>query len=271
MRISIADAVRATHAYARIFDYQLSEEELRFWCVYRVLPKRYRARQVKPHRSVHPHHKWEIARHTAGWLSRVPTIELIGVTGALSMDNAQERDDIDLLIITKARTIWITRLLITLLLDLFSLRRRPGDIEYKDKICLNMFMTSHGLALSRKERDLFTAHEVLQMKPVWDRGGTYQKFLQANRWVAKFLPTAWRHKYQVSSIKYKNTQSILRFFEPLAKNLQLWYMRRRITTEIVSDTIIRFHPIDARDWIYRELQRKLGGTNIPLDKIFYGR
>jgi len=259
--------------YADIFDYRLSDEELRYWCVYRVLPKRYtsyRTQRTTHRREKYSRRKWEIAG-SLWWLNVFPTIELIGVTGALAMNNASEDDDIDLLIITKPGALWITRFVVTVILDLFSLRRRPGEQEYKNKICLNMFMSSNALSLPAKERDLFAAHEVLQMKPLWDRGETYQRFLQANNWVERFLPTAWRDKYQVSSIKYQNTQSILRFLEPLAKTIQLWYMRKRRTTEVVSDTVIRFHPVDARDWIYRELQRRLRGTNIPLDKIFYGR
>jgi len=50
-------------------------------------------------------------------------------------------------------------------------------------------------ALPESERDLFSAHEVLQMEPVFDRGNTYKKFLLANKWVKTFLPNAWRYRY----------------------------------------------------------------------------
>ena len=273
MRETLSDAVRITIAYADIFDYRLSEEELRFWCVYRVLLKRFvhhNNHQRPTHNWVSSRRKWKIAG-SLWWLRLLPTIECIGVTGALAMNNADVHDDIDFLIITKSGTLWTTRLIVTFLLDLFHLRRRPGDHKFKDKICLNMFMSSDALAIPSKERDLFTAHEVLQMKPLWDRDGTYQKFLKANRWVEKFLPTAWRETYYASRVKHQQTRSLLRFLEPIAKFLQLWYMRKRRTTEVVSDTIIRFHPVDAREWIYRELQKRLRATKIPLDNIFYGR
>ncbi|MBI4062375.1 hypothetical protein HY410_00480 [Candidatus Gottesmanbacteria bacterium] len=272
MRISEAAAVRITRAYANIFDYQLSEEELRFWCVYRVLPEYNHSRRIKPRRYT-SRHKWNIAHRVAWWLKIIPTVTCIGVTGGLAMNNAKGDDDIDFLVITKPATLWITRLVTTLVLDLFSLRRRPGDKTYKDKICLNMFMSADALAVPEYERDLFVAHEVLQMKPLWDRNETYQKFLKTNSWVKKFLPTAWKEKnYELRITNYEEkSRSSLRLLEPLAKKIQLWYMRKRRTTEVISDTLIRFHPVDAREWIYRELQKRLRGTNIPLDKIFYSR
>lgn len=273
MRVTEAQALRITIAYADIFDYPMSEEELRYWCVYRVLPKRYVPRSTKRiairhRRAMYSRRKWKIA-DSLWWLRIIPTIECIGVTGALAMNNADRYDDIDFLIISKPSSLWITRLLVTVILDLFSLRRRPGDRAYKDKICLNMFMTTDALAVPIKERDLFTAHEVLQMKPLWDRCGTYQAFLNANQWAKKFLPTAWASKVKGSTFIIR--RSALSFFEPMARTFQFWYMKKRRTTEVVSDTLIRFHPVDARDWIYRELRKRLHGTNIPLDKIFYGR
>ena len=57
--------------------------------------------------------------------------------------------------------------------------------------------------------------------------------------------------------------------ERIAKLLQLWYMRKRRTTEVVSDKVLRFHPRDARVWVKQELQHRLDRFNIPLDKIFY--
>lgn len=273
MRVTEAQALRITIAYADIFDYPMSDEELRYWCVYRVLSKRYVHRSTKRpairhRRAAYSARKWKIAG-SLWWLRLLPTIECIGVTGALAMNNADLHDDIDFLIITKSGTLWTTRLMTTFLLDLFNLRRRPGDRKFRDKICLNMFITSDALAVPKSEQDLFTAHEVLQMKPLWDRGNTYGQFLYANSWVRKFLPTAWASKVKGSTFIIR--RSALSFLEPAARALQLWYMRNRRTTEVVSDTVIRFHPVDARDWIYRALRVRLRGTNIPLDKIFYGR
>ena len=90
-------------------------------------------------------------------------------------------------------------------------------------------------------------------------------------WVKKFLPTAWREKSKESKVYSVQKKTTFHLLEPLARTAQLWYMRNRRTTEVVSNTLIRFHPVDAREWIYRELQIRLRSKDIPLDNIFYGR
>lgn len=61
---------------------------------------------------------------------------------------------------------------------------------------------------------------------------------------------------------------IIEFF---AKHAQLWYMKRHRTSEVITDTVLRFHPKDARIWIKRRFAARLKGYNTPLDKIFYAR
>lgn len=57
--------------------------------------------------------------------------------------------------------------------------------------------------------------------------------------------------------------------EPLAKFIQLWYMEKHRTYEVITDTTLRFHPKDARVWVKRKLASRLAKFNIPLDKVFY--
>ena len=194
----------------------------------------------------------------------------------------KHEDDIDLFFIVASGSLWVSRLLATILMNFLG-RRHPGDRQVTNKVCLNMFMTEDAVAVVSSERDCFSAHEVLQMEPLWERGGIYRKFLRANQWVKRFLPNAWEEKYQASSIKYKGRRGyiifsllrntsflILRLFEPLARFIQLQYMKHRRTNEIISDTVLRFHPRDARVWVKRKLAKRLARYNIPLDNIFYG-
>lgn len=59
--------------------------------------------------------------------------------------------------------------------------------------------------------------------------------------------------------------------EPIARVVQLWYMRNHRTHEVISDTSLRFHPKDARVWIKRKLRTRLAKLHVPLDKVFYAR
>ncbi len=60
-------------------------------------------------------------------------------------------------------------------------------------------------------------------------------------------------------------------FEIVLKHIQLWYMARHRTHEVISETQLRFHPNDARVWIKRKLATRLRRFGIPLDKVFYAR
>lgn len=139
--------------------------------------------------------KLQIAQRIARWLKFIPWVKMVAVTGALAMKNSDLEDDIDLLIATTRNRLWLTRPLTVLLVELMARRRRPGDLpagrQVKDKICLNMFLDEAHLRIPKKEQNLFTAHEVYQLKLLWERGGIYQKFLRANQWATNFLPN-WR-------------------------------------------------------------------------------
>lgn len=310
MTITKRDAVRIAISYADIFDYPLTEEEVRVWTPYvamrsfhmhvpsAISQRQRRLEAIRKQRERWSNDKWVRARAVGNLLRLIPTILLVGVTGGLARSNAKEEDDIDFIIMTSSNTLWVTRALSTMLLDAFHLRRRPVDTQFKNLICLNMFMSEDGLSLPQAERDLFTAHEVLLMTPLWDRYHTYRTFLDANHWVKKFLPNAWEEKHRALSTKHQAISEFqirnkpwtffrywdlvleiclgygiwcLRFVEAPIRIFQLWYMRKRRSTEIVTDTVIRFHPRDARGWIRRALALRLAKYNIPLDKIFYAR
>src|SRR3989338_9214218 len=141
-------------------------------------------------------------------LKFIPTVRLIGITGALAVNNSKEEDDIDLLIITKRGLLWTTRFLVTIICELINVRRRPDDKETNNKICLNMFLDEDHLSIPSKERDLFSAHEVLQMRPVYNKDKTYEKFLQENLWVREYLPNGLNIKNQKSSASWRIKSTI---------------------------------------------------------------
>ena len=205
-------AILQTLAYADVFGYPLKEKEIRKFLISQVLtegqiwPKlsqvahkngffflkdRGRIVALRQKREKWSQEKIRIAQKVSQWLKIIPTIKMVAVTGALAMENAAKEDDIDLLIITAKKRLWLTRLLTVFLVELVARRRYPHDKKVKDKICLNMFLDEEHLAVPLKERDLFTAHEVCQLKPLWGRDKTYQKFIQKNPWVKDFLPN-WK-------------------------------------------------------------------------------
>jgi len=297
MTVSYKSRYFATIAYADVFDFPLTYKEVLYWMIgkprvhtkgrdlywtkkigsenYIGLKGRQHIISQRIERKLVAKDKLERANRVSRWYAWIPSVLLVGVTGGLAMENAKSEDDIDLFFITTAHSIWITRLLVTLITQLQGVRRLPDSAIVADSICLNMFMAVSTLTLARKEQDLFSAHEVLQMIPLWQRGSVYRKFLTANRWAKLYLPTAWADKFHDSGsiVKYSRGSQffswLLRMFEPLARALQLWYMKKRRTTEVIERDVLRFHPRDARLWVKKKYALRLKKANVPLDRIFY--
>src|SRR5689334_25350745 len=94
------DEVLATALYADIFDYPLTRAELMHWVLmtphrtwhvpelkdkngYLVLKGRENLVTVRKERAGWQEGKWRIARRASGWLSWIPSVDLVGVTGGL--------------------------------------------------------------------------------------------------------------------------------------------------------------------------------------------
>ncbi len=199
--------------------------------------------------------KWRIARKAAEKLKWFPLIKLIGVTGALAMNNGKKEDDIDLLVITSRSALWLTRLAIFLLAPFLRIRRRkPGEQKIKNKICFNLFLEENHLRIVPE--NLFLAHEICQMKPILNRGRTYERFLWENRWAKDYLPNAVPNfKFQISD--FKSSGPILNFFNYLAFQAQLLYMRPKMTVEKVSLHQAFFHPQNLQEKILARYEVKL--------------
>ena len=195
--------------------------------------------------------KMVMAKRAAKILSFIPTTKMVAVTGALAMENANEEADIDLMIITSKGTLWTTRLFTLLLLDILRIpKRKYGDRNQKDKLCLNIWLDENNLAW--RKRNIFTAHEIAQIKPLVNKEETYEKFISKNKWIADYWPNAV--KIQSYSRQANIRSSFFTFFEPLTRKFQLWYMKDKITREVVTSTRALFHPVDWGDIVASKLK-----------------
>lgn len=209
--------------------------------------------------------KLSIAHRAANYLSYIPTIYCIGISGGLAMGNVKESDDIDFFIITKKHTLFVTRLWILALLEFLQLRRSRNDKKTANKICVNLLIEETALAWHPSKRDLYTAHEIVQMKPLFERKQLYTKFLFANRWTQKFLPNAvlkntplpghsWMRSYK--SLAVISFLLSLYPFEILIRKLQQISINKYRTTEIITHNVLAFHPYDYGVYSLRILRKK---------------
>lgn len=200
--------------------------------------------------------KITLAKKIIKKLSFFPTVLFIGISGGLALENSKEKDDIDLFVITRANTLWITRLLLVLLLILMGQYRGRGKKE-SQKICLNMLIDEDALMFEKDRQNLYAAHEIAQLKPIFNRNNTYKKFLNVNRrWVSRFLPNAIGRITNYES-RIKERKNPLFIFEKVAKLVQLIYMKRHRTREVISDHFLAFHPFEYKNYVLEEYNRRL--------------
>ena len=187
-----------------------------------------------------------------------PFVKLIAVTGAVAAGNAVENDDIEVMVITTKDRLWLGRFFTVLMLKALNLYRTDKDAG--GKICPNIFIDEENLEWGYA-KNVYIAHEILLMQPVFDRGGYYFRFLNANRWSFEFLPHV---KVKAKDEEFKSPERFFNFlitFEYLLMKLQLWYMQKRITNEITTDRLIHFRRDDHSSWIltsYEEGLKRLG-------------
>jgi hypothetical protein len=122
---------------------------------------------------------WDDALRYAGWMARLPFVRMVALTGALAVRNAVEGDDIDYILVTRERRVWLARAFAIIVV---RLARRRGVL-----LCPNYVLSETALAQSR--RDIFIAHEVTQMIPLYGRA-LYRDMRGANAWVMAQLPNA---------------------------------------------------------------------------------
>ena len=120
-----------------------------------------------------------IAARISRLLYQFPYVRGIGISGSLSKHYADEKADIDYFIITRSNRLWIARTCMHLFKKLSYLRGR------QHWFCMNYYVDEEALEI--KEKNIFTATEMLTLLPASGNGGLV-KFFDANDWTAGFLP-----------------------------------------------------------------------------------
>lgn len=258
---SLTLSVKQTLSYAAHFDYDLTFLDLHHWL---ISPKTVSLSSLKRNllalkqsptlskkrlrRQTLTQQKLTSSSLVLSFFRLIPTIRLLALTGSLAMNNAKPGDDIDLMVITSPHSLWLTRLFLIPLLRLFFKTRYPkapvGESTTKDAICLNLWLQTTSLAVPKFKRNLYTAHEVLQIRPLVDKDTTYQQFLRKNSWVKAYLANAYQAKVKPTST-LPLTSLVDYFLAPfnlLAFLLQYLYMRSKITHEYITYTSAYFHP-----------------------------
>jgi len=175
-------------------------------------------------------------------ISLFPQILMVGLSGSVSMNNAYEGDDIDLFIITAENRLFTGRFLSMMIAQLFGSRRSFSEKKVKDKICLNLFFDRSNMAVPKEKQTIFVGHEMIQMKPIIDKEDTYSSFMRQNPWVYEYFPNLSKPKKSYPRKKTKKNSAFSVLAESVLKKLQMVFISKHKTTELITDTQLWFHP-----------------------------
>lgn len=202
----IATAVLQTLTYADLFDYAMTPEEIFRFLIgarasraeveaalndhtrlngsvarvdgFLTLPQREMLVAARKRLRDAARRQFPRARLYARLLAGLPFVRMVAVTGGLAMENARDGDS-DYLLVTTPGRVWLVRGMAVALVRIARL--------FGDHLCPNMLLSTNALALS--DRNLYTAHEVVQMIPLYGLD-LYRRIRTLNAWADAYLPNA---------------------------------------------------------------------------------
>ncbi len=166
---------------------------------------------------------WRRARLYSRLLGMMPFIRMVAVTGALAMDNCDENDDVDVLIVTAPARVWLARAFAVLVVR--ACKALPNTL------CPNYVISEDALSLGH--RTIYTAHEFVQMVPVYGFE-VYRKMSAANAWAREILPNAdgpihWEPEHKPGLLARTLKGILERWLTgTFGDRIEAWEMRRKI-------------------------------------------
>lgn len=202
-------------------------------------------------------------------LEVVPTISSAYITGALAVENSHSiSDDIDILIVTKTGSLWLTRLFVILMTGLrgkYRLHGSGGEFGW----CFNLWLDQKHLQQPKSSRSVYTSYELLQSKQIL---GTKDELRMANEWIKEYINYSHDNDQKNNYEAQRKPErvwwlTLLRIFELLSYRFQLFYMASRRTTERVGEGFAFFHPRDTKGKILNKWKERLQQSGLSSNEV----
>lgn len=245
-RSALCAAIRRTLAYADIFDYPLSAQELQRYLhgvpvtleelrvvladgvpgveasegFYALAGRLWTVAERRRRAAISAPLTGRLRLYTT-LLTYLPFVRMAALTGSLSMRNVDRRRDIDVMVVTAPGRVWLGRAAVILLV---RLARLAGDT-----LCPNYVVAENALELG--DLSIYSAHELAQMVPLYGRA-VYQRLWASNPQVTHHLPNA-RAWPMPDEAAQPLAQAVKRGIErvlggTLGDGLESWERRRKI-------------------------------------------
>jgi len=246
-QLPLVHAILQTLAYADVFDYPLTGDEIYRYLTGRrsqrgeiepaiehipairctqglyTLAGRENLAELRRQRAIASRRLWPLAVSWGNVINRLPFVRMLAVTGSLAVDNLDGGADIDYLVVTEPGRLWLCRALV-LLVRRFALRDGVT-------ICPNYIITLNRLEFL--DHSLYSAHEIAQMVPLAGMA-VYAQVRARNSWMEGYLPNAQGlpevqahlSHHAVDSLERPGFEAVLR--TPLFGVLERWEMQRKI-------------------------------------------
>lgn len=212
--------------------------------------------------------KFRRARLAARLIGLLPSVRYVAVCNSLAIANADTESDIDLFVIARRGTLWITRFVIVSVLAV--LRLRPTEETHADKLCLSFFVSDAALDLSvvALDDDPYLRCWVASLTPLYD-DGVGEDFLRANEWVGERLPGWRRDPSPTASFRLPGV-GLMRVLDVFAKRVQTSRFPPRIrdaanvdSRVVVTDDMLKFHVNDRRKAFADAHRERLARAGLP--------
>ncbi len=188
-----------------------------------------------------------LAKKVAIELGWIRWIEAILVTGSVATGWARKDDDIDVMIMCQNKRLWICRAIVTcwLLIRGYKLRNFSNNKNEGDRLCFNLWLEERSLEINRDRRNILTALDLAWARPVLERGKIVKLFYEKNKWIKKYL----KFSSNKAERNYNRINNLaLDWLNFILYKLQYWYMKRKISNELIALDRAYFHPQGRLDF-----------------------
>lgn len=233
---SLEQAILETLAYSDVFDYPLTLDELHKYLVvpatkeeikkcieninqvsshegYYFLSGRSEIVNTRKLRELKSKNIFNRAIFYGKVIGKFPFARMVALTGSLAMLNLSNEIDMDFMLITKSKRLWLAR---AFAVTFGRFIRLIGD-----KICINLLVSENNLHWN--QHDLYSAREICQMIPV-SGFDTHNNFRVVNLWTQEILPNDSFNKSNTKQVSWLQKLFELPFLGKLGDTLEKWSM-----------------------------------------------